>query len=294
MRARQVWRETTEIFWQWPVLWLPVLVADLAVFVLNDATKRLTHWLALRMWSTSGLTGMREPPSNLSAHLLTLKVVSITAPILWGSYFLHVAVYTIALFATVGMVRRITKGDATLPLRAGIAFAHSRRRVVLRLSFVIFGLVIALAMVFFGALAFLEPVRTALRGPSIVYIITAVLMCVAACIAVGFALRWIGSLIPRTASAEELQQGRIFSTATVAASISLAYGLTLVQRTTIAGLGAIGIWALGAIGSLVAAFPYVVLFIALTRIVDCNGEEAPLFSDSGGSDGEPTIRHESE
>ncbi len=259
------------------MLWLPVLVADLTVFVLNDATKRLTHWLTLRIWSTSALTGAHEPPSDFSVHLLTLKIVSITAPILWGSYFVHVALYTTALFATAGMVRRMANGDTTKPLRAGIAFAHSRRRAVLRLSFVIFGLIIVAAMVSFGALAFIGPVRTALRQSSIVYLSTAALMCAAACIAVGFALRWIGNLIPRTTSAEELRQGRIFSTATVAVSISLAYGLTFVQRTTIAGWNAIGIWALGAIGSLIAALPYVVLFIALTRIVDREGEEVLPF-----------------
>jgi hypothetical protein len=101
------------------------------------------------------------------------------------------------------------------------------------------------------------------------YIVPA--FCCVAYLAAPIAMRRIGTTTSKALTAESTWNGRIFAMLAVAVSTLLGYCLPYMERSFVLEplfRNSTAIATLDAIVSMLVAFPYVVLFIALTLIVD--------------------------
>ena len=106
----ELWRKASELLWERPVLWLPVLVADLLAFLLSLGSNTLVRTLVLsRLQARSVLggptQGMQLTPGALQhANLLA---AAITIP----TDFLRLIIYALALIATLVLVHAILRRE---------------------------------------------------------------------------------------------------------------------------------------------------------------------------------------
>jgi hypothetical protein len=129
------------------------------------------------------------------------------------------------------------------------------------------------------------------RGAMYVLIVPA--FCGMAYFVAPIAMRRIDAMALKPLTAESKRNGRIFAVLAVVVSSFLGYCLPFIETSFIAepffgNSSAIAI--LGAIVSLVTAIPYVVLFIALTLIVDGDAAASESVENlAGGNDQEDVI-----
>ncbi len=100
----ELWRKLTELMVARPLLWLPVLAADLVAFLLGLGGKAwLSHILIKRLETHSVLGGPAVmAPLNAAAVQGAVQAV---APIEWGASLLRLLLYTLAFLATAALVR---------------------------------------------------------------------------------------------------------------------------------------------------------------------------------------------
>jgi hypothetical protein len=269
MKAWQAWREAAKLFWQRPVLSLPVLTAAISPFVIDAVNHWFMRWL---LPPPIEAYGVRSPLSQT-----LLQPVKAYWPLLLGGFFVYVVFCVVALFVTAGGVRRLKSEEPTALLRYGVVFARSRWRAVMWMSLV--GLVLfaiyeaARFIVFYFSLT--DLMDRMLSHDSVwrveVSALYALISCIGAWILTAMAMRHIGAVQARTITSHEVRRGRWLAVATVLVSIALGLAMTHVKQMVIpeGGLdGTVAEWELKALHSLITAFPYVLLFIALTRIVD--------------------------
>lgn len=118
---REIWRKTAELFWERPILWVPVLCADFVGYWLmwleRLASRQVVIWMAFNQSPLNGAL-VRNGSSETS---LLLKVMSIAGPLLWGTYFLNICLYTLALVTTSVLLEMVfagSKADLLLALRS--------------------------------------------------------------------------------------------------------------------------------------------------------------------------------
>lgn len=99
---RIILQRTAYLFWQHPVLWLPVLFADLLKFWVVAAGDRIAHIASFATLHHSALTGALEPPSG--ARMIWFSTAG--GIFIWGANFIGVALYCFAL----GVLTRAISG----------------------------------------------------------------------------------------------------------------------------------------------------------------------------------------
>jgi hypothetical protein len=268
MRAWRVWREATTLFWQRPWLWVPTLSADLTAFFIQLLQKRFSHWLVLRLWARSVLTGEAERPT-------VFKVAITSGPVLWGSFFLHIALYATALFCTASLVRSIRAGGSEAPLM-GLQFVRARWRSVIRVSFSMFGMMVTAIVSVAAGVSVVSVSNRPFSPWKAAYPAQVIVCCAAAWLLTGMAMRRIAIDCGQRIDATVLRLGRGFAAGAGGASLLLGFGGSYVQSSLIADgalRSAIGSLLINALASLAAALPYVLLFIALTLLVDGGAKE---------------------
>lgn len=100
----ELWRKVSELMMQRPLLWLPVLAADLLAFLIGLGGKAwLQHILISRLVTRSVLGGpaVMAPVSPSTVQ----RAVEAVAPIEWGTNLLRLLLYTLAFLATAALVR---------------------------------------------------------------------------------------------------------------------------------------------------------------------------------------------
>lgn len=277
MQMRQVWRESARIFGQRPVLWLPVLVACLTVSILNGAAGQLTGWLAL--------LSSRSVISRPTTFQIMLHSATISGPVLLVTSFIYVALYASALFTTVGMVRQLRSEQPIALARRGMNLARTQWRAVLLISlvgsgFVVLEMAIRETVFYLSVSVFqdwmldhIQLWRIALGG------LFTMLHCGEAWVLAATALRHIGAAEAREMTNGEVRQGRRLAIATVLVATALGLAMTLVKWMVIpeGGLdGTIAGWELGGVHSVITTFPYVLLFIGMTLLVNRDVGDIPL------------------
>jgi hypothetical protein len=254
---KNLWRKTVALFWKRPVLWLPLLCANLAGFCLARVqgliTRQFIHWYLAR---NSSLLPAFD-------HFLVLKIALMTGPLVWGTYLLNIGFYATALVVTASLVRRLPS-----------AFSEFRPRLgdIVVFSLMLFALwVIATLLV--GALSVGLVVRqTGLlaKSPFVLGLAALVSMGIAYLITPA-ALTLLGTAQSQPISAGSLRWGRSFSILAVAASSAIAFFAETGERSLVTTApitrGNLLI-AVGALTSLLAAIPYIPLFISLSLIAD--------------------------
>jgi len=286
MSVRQVWRETAALFWEYPRLWLPVLGADLLSFLLIRLQKFVTHELIkhLLLGPSSVFGGGQSLPES-SWRVLTLKAATLGAPFVWATYFLATVLYTTALFMMAAFVRDIRQSQRC-DFRLALEFAGTHRRLIVRFSLMMLGLFVLATLIFAitsqigdGSPALTSPILFAYGYTALIYI----------CIAYGMApvaMRRISAGEPRPLTEQSRRTSRILAIPIALTSPLLGWLLPYVERSLVAEHllnNFLARSALELVLSLISALPYVVLFIALTLIVDGDASAAELadFSDRG-------------
>lgn len=279
MKARQAWREAAKLFWQRPVLSLPVLAAAISPFVITGVNGWFMRWL---LPPPIGAYGVHLPLSQMLIQSAE-EYWSAYWPLLLGGFFLQSAIYVATLFVTVGASRRLKSEDAPALLLHGIRFARMRWRDVIGLSLAGSGLLAIYAAFRFGVI-YLSATYLAnrilshesvgleiLRWRIEVSALHTLLTCMGAWILTGMATRRIrADNVPEITRTVTLR-GKRLAIATVLLSVVLKFVLSSVKRMLIpeGGLdGTVAGWELNAVQALITAFPYVLLFIALALIVD--------------------------
>jgi hypothetical protein len=95
---RNLFRRSSFLFWQYPILWLPVGIADLAAFCLTQLETRLTHSIVARLVAGHSVLGNTPDPINIGG-LSIIKVALLTRPVVWGNHLLSLCLYTAAMIA---------------------------------------------------------------------------------------------------------------------------------------------------------------------------------------------------
>jgi hypothetical protein len=276
MKAWQAWREAGKLFWQRPVLSLPVLTAAISPFVINAVRHWFMRWLLPPPIEADGI--------QLPLSQTLLQPVKTYWPLMLGDSIVQVVICVIAFFVTAGAVRKLKSEEPTALLRYGVVFARSRWRDATWMSLAgltLFAICEAarLVVLYFWVMYVRNRTMTYESGWHVpilewqveVALLYAFLWCVGAWILAGMAMRHIGGVQARTMTSHEVRRGRWLAVATVLVSIALGLAMTLAKQMVIpeGGLdGTVAEWELKALHSLITAFPYVLLFIALTRIVD--------------------------
>jgi preprotein translocase subunit SecG len=282
MSVRQVWRETAALFWQYPVLWLPVLGADLISFFLTRLEKYVKHLLIYHVLlePASVLGGRRFLPGS-SSNAVAFKAAMSGATLEWSMHFAQIIFYTTAFFMTASLIRRMSRREMEL-ISSSVQFVRSRWRAVFGLSLRVLGLV-ALFVISYGALIAFTTAQTRkymVHPPTWwMYVMSAAAFCGMAYFAAPMAMRRIGAMALKPLKAESKRNGRIFAVLTVLVSSLLGYGLPYFEGSFTAEplfSGSPAVTTLEAIVSLLVALPYVVLFIALTLMVDGDLAVEPL------------------
>ena len=107
---KELWRKTADIFWQHPIVWLPVIAADLMGFFVIQiqtwVTRSLIVWLVARS-HRSVLGGVPEPMTNAESLGLTFLL----APLSWARYLICILLYIAAYFVVARFVYVAIDGD---------------------------------------------------------------------------------------------------------------------------------------------------------------------------------------
>jgi hypothetical protein len=139
---RILWRSTTSLLRQYPILWLPVLVAEIVNFNLRWFERLLLRPLRhqLILWFSQAHSVLSTTPVPIQpTGSIMIKTALLTAPLEWGMQFLCAAVTVASLVATAAILQSIAKtGRGTL--RAATAPITSSRRCILILSLQSWGL----------------------------------------------------------------------------------------------------------------------------------------------------------
>lgn len=278
MTVRQIWRETAALFWEYPVLWLPVLGADLTSFFLTWLQKyvrtKVIYHLLLGSASVFGQTRSLPGPSSNAPFG---KAAMAGGLIQWSMYFTQILLYTLAFFMTAALVRKVSR-QKTEFVQTSIQFARSRLRAIFGLSLTLTAL-LGLLAISLGTLivfAIMQAQRYMLHpGTEVTYALAMPAFCGIAYFVAPVAMRRIGAGELRSSTVESKKNGRIFAMLAVIASSLLGYFFRYIEGSFAAEplfRSPAAFTTLSLIVSLIVAFPYVVLFIALTLIVD--GEAA--------------------
>ena len=88
---RTLWRSSISILRQYPILWLPVLLAEFINFNLGWFTNSCRHWLIQRIlpWLSEGHSVLSNGPvyGGLSQQVIN-KAILLASPLEWVSRFL--------------------------------------------------------------------------------------------------------------------------------------------------------------------------------------------------------------
>jgi preprotein translocase subunit SecG len=290
MSVRQVWREAAALFWEYPVLWAPVLGADLLLFFLTKLQQYVSHVLIyhLVLGPASVFGGTRNLPGP-SSNGVVFKAAVLSGTLQWSTHFAQIIFYTIALFITAALVRKSSRQNTEL-LLSPMHFVRSRRRAIFGLSLRVLGLVVLLAIFLGTLIAFTisQAQKYMVHLPTgALYVLIVPAFCSIAYLAAPITLRHIGLTTLKAVTAESKRKARIFAVLAVAMSSLLGYCLPYIEGSFTAepffsSLPAVT--TLEAIVSLLVALPYVVLFIALTLIVEGDAGVREPVEDSGGLD----------
>jgi hypothetical protein len=259
---RNLWRATAQLFWQHPILWVPVALADAIALSLSHLQRLLQHAADGLMQTHSVLGGRPDlsssPDSVVATYLISISLAAIAA---LTTAFL----YTIALLTVASMLRGLAaQGRASLDTAAASVKLDLRRGLFFSLRLFIISVIagmVASSLVLFAEWLLkanyfsLDP-RFTLAESILSAIATAYLITPHAV----NLLRPAGSVPP---ARQPTLLARLAAIGTV--TLSIALNFLLAKAVFPASPHAVQV-AARAIASEIATLPYAALFIALALI----------------------------
>ena len=280
-----LWRTTASILRNYPILWLPLVAADLVSFGLSWTERRLHHDLILHLvsWLSQSHSVLSSTPVYADPPPYTASVIAIlTAPITWVTYFASTVLYTSAMLVTASILANLADNGQPRPRSAALALSSSRRRILLFslklcaifvLSLPVMGLLFAVAFEFQRFLettAFLPlKLQLQLQHADLFGYLTElpILMAIAYMVApIALKLLQPPGAIP---TPQARKAARIATLIVVAVTSTLEIFLPRVVTTFLQQLNPappLVVYIVRTLTSLIAAVPYVLLYIALYLI----------------------------
>lgn len=276
---REIWRKTAELFWERPILWVPVLCAEFITFWLaqinNLITTKLGYWF---LWSPASVLSRALAPRGAGISWL-VKDMLIMVPFLWCGRFLLACLYAAAFVMTAALVDGISSsGKADLSFALYSTTQGLRRILGLALEIFLYFLACALLCIPLGL------VDGSIRAHGIPLFIVG--YCEAFVFYMGMAYFFVPAsmLLLRDASSRLLKResslwGYGFSVGAALAIFAISYFSSLAEKTlAVAPVFTEGIPQLFVelAVSLLIAFPYIPLFIALSLIEKRDAAESEV------------------
>jgi len=165
---RTLWRSSASLLRRYPILWLPLIVADATNFYLNWIERLIQHSLRdqLISWLSQGHTVLSDAPvyATLSKSE-TMTVVLLTVPLDWAVHFSSTVLYTSAMLITAAMLHNLAETGQT-HLAAATDFVASSYLRILVFSAKLLALLAASAVLALPVLALALKLQTYLeRSP---------------------------------------------------------------------------------------------------------------------------------
>jgi hypothetical protein len=139
---RDLWRSTTSLLRQHPILWLPVAIVEFVNFNLCWLENLFNNWRfhQLLLRQSEGRSVLSASPLSVApTHATMLKLETITIPISLSTQLLYDVLLACALFATAVVLQRIAEtGSGTL--RDVLAPVKSSIRRIMVYALTLFGL----------------------------------------------------------------------------------------------------------------------------------------------------------
>jgi len=139
---RDLWRSTTSLLRQYPILWLPIAIVEFIELILSWPESLFRHWLIqkLLLWLSEGHSVLSSSPvyGAPTQHAINMAILLAT-PIGWCILLLYNVLLTCAIIAIASMLQRIPEaGSGTL--RDAVAPIKSSIHRILVFAFTLFGL----------------------------------------------------------------------------------------------------------------------------------------------------------
>jgi hypothetical protein len=267
---RILWRSTAHIFWQYPSLWLPVVLADLIAFCLRSLQGWITHAVINSLLvGHSVLSGGPEPLQTL--------------PVAWAAVFgvskllvefLNICLYATAMVAISILIPALI-AQTKAPWQQILLAVKQLRAQILLFSTKVLGMLLVAVLLnieliaYLPRLHFLQMPSTfgAMRDQGIILI--ALLFAAIAWLLAPSAVAILRppESLPRDSSG--LRQARIFAAISVLASAAIDFLATVVAPSFVPLLRtAFGMQFFWAVASAASALPYIPLFIAFHLIAN--------------------------
>src|ERR1035437_1710817 len=130
---RTLLRTTASLLRQYPILWFPLVIADIVNFSLDWTERRLHHNLVVHLvsWLSQNHSVLSSTPVYADPpHFTTTVIVILTAPITWATYFLSTVLYTSAMLVTAALLANLAENGHPLLHLAASTLRSSRRRIL--------------------------------------------------------------------------------------------------------------------------------------------------------------------
>ncbi len=259
----ELWQQTSELLWQRPLLWLPVLWADLLGFLAavgSTALMRSVLLSRLQYHSVLGGPAMPGPLSPAVVHRANLIAALITLP----ANYLRLLLYAVALVVTVALARAYRERESNL--FAGIAPALSRHAgAIVSLSLralAIFG-GLALVSSWIGESLVAHGHRAVLVGGWLDLVTGVVRVALLAFLLTPVAIHLLAG---RAAPPQRRTHLQLF--AFVLGTVALLLGKFTTENLRAARIASVPArYALEFTASWIVALPYAVFFVALALVV---------------------------
>jgi hypothetical protein len=278
---RQLWSNAANLLWQHPILWLPLLFADLSAFSLGEVQKLLAY--AIAVWSLQEHSVLGNAPyTNIHRDTSQVWEQLLTSSSGLLIQFLSVCLYTAAFLITANLVRLFLQNLSpnawsavkSANLRLPAIFSFSLKLFVL--SFVI-ALFITTPLYFFFFRSHLG--STVATPPHFAYGLTLLVSLCVAWIITPAAITLLRPPNFKPITSKTIMRGIGSSILTVIASTTLAFLAQIAQRSLLsnsAHMQPIAIQAIHAIASLLTSVPYIFLFIVLALLATSDVDDAKL------------------
>ena len=275
----ELWRKTAKLFFGRPTLWIPVLCADFICFCLWQiqglAAQVLVHWLALH---SSLLQWSPVYEGQYAAHALKLALV--TRPFAYATYFLNVCLYAGAFVVTAELVEAIDR-DAGPNFLGGLSAAKVPLRRILGFSLKLCLFYVPAEIV--TCESFLLLLRRPLHYDPVTVGLLNAGVGLATRMVVAYCLTPSALLLLRDSPAHSLQRnskrwGRFFSFVAIIVIAAIGHFAGVGEQALLESYF-IPAWRrleMDFAVSLLCAFPYIALFIALSLVEKRDAQEPEL------------------
>lgn len=262
-KVRILFRHSAYLFWQFPLLWLPVLAADLSCYSLRHLQKAGTHRIAFHFLQQHSVFGS---VSGFSESGL-MKTSVFTLPLYWASVYLQILVYTLAIIATVKLtIERLPQLHARSSYPT-MEWPASRHSLLFALKAMLVTAAIYIPMGVLSAWS-ISLRQSWLNLAQQSYLFAALATCLLAWLLMPVSLRLLGSSSTEPVSRENLLILRILAVAAVLATTAFAWLISIVESGTFIPRSLpLLATMISAAGSALSALPYAALFIAMGLVL---------------------------